>query len=350
MSTLDRLLRNVTPDDINAYVRGLITPEDYLLTRQIVPEKKINGVKFKTESSKRRVNAAKFRAWDAPNVIAKRQAERVVNEGMLPPVGQTLPMTELQIILASAARGADDQEFLDKLYDDLDRHFESVKTAMEIAAGELLTDGVVNLPGLGLDVNWNVPSANRPTAGVLWDQPTATPLTDEMAWIRYLKSIGAPRPVKVLTSERAVSVLASNVEYRGAFFNASSPETTPSATLAPNEVNAVRARWNLPPVETYDVQVWTDDQYVRTIPENRWIMLPPNPSQWAETQYGITAEQLELEGGDNPGLVAQQEPGIYVSTEKTSNPVQFSTTASAVAMPVMYVPDIHISATVLGED
>ena len=51
MSTLDRLLRGITAEDINAYVRGLPTPEDYLLTRQIVPEKKINGVKFKTESS-----------------------------------------------------------------------------------------------------------------------------------------------------------------------------------------------------------------------------------------------------------------------------------------------------------
>jgi hypothetical protein len=347
MSTLDVLLRNVSAEDINAYVRGLTTPADYFLTNTVFRERKINGVKFKTERSKRRVNAAKFRAYGTPTVLAKRQAERVINEGMLPPVGQTLEMDELAIILQNAARGQDEQDFVDKLYDDLDRHFESVKTAMEIANGQMLATGVVDLPGVGLDVNWQVPSANRPTAAVMWDQPTATPLSDEMAWLRYLKSIGAPRPEMVVTSERAIAVLASNLEYRAAFYNTPSG-STPSTTLSPADVNAVRARWSLPPVFAYDAQVWNDDKYMRTTPEGLWAMIPPNRSEWAETQYGVTAEQYELAGEENPGIVAQQEPGIFVTMEKKSNPVSFSTTANAVAMPVMYTPDIHIAATVLG--
>ncbi|NJA59172.1 major capsid protein, partial [Streptomyces sp. NEAU-H3] len=164
MSTLDRLLRNVTPEDINAYINGQETPPEYTLTRSVVPERKIYGPKFRIESNKRRVNAAKFRAFDTPHALAKRQAERVVNEGMLPPVGQTLEMGELSLILFNARRGADDQEFIDALYDDLDRHFTSVKVAMEIAAGQLLANGVVDLPGVGLNVDWNVPDANKPVA------------------------------------------------------------------------------------------------------------------------------------------------------------------------------------------
>ncbi|MEU2315187.1 major capsid protein [Streptomyces albidoflavus] len=349
-TTLDRLLQNVTPEDINAYINGLPTPNTYALTQSVIPERKIYGPKFRIESNKRRVNAAKFRAFDTPHALARRQAERVVNEGMLPPVGQTLEMGELSLILHHARRGADDQEFIDALYDDLERHFTSIKTAMEIAAGELLATGVVNLPGVGLDVNWNVPTENKPVAATPWDQAGATPLTDEMAWIRYLKSVGAPRPARVITSERAASVLASNLEYRTAFWNSSSPETTPSATLSPPDVNAVRARWNLPPIEIYDEQVWSDDQYIRTTPESLWAMVPPNPEQWAQTQYGVTAEQDNLDSTGNPGLEASREPGMYVSYEKKSNPVQFSTTANAVAMPVLYVPNFHISATVLSED
>jgi hypothetical protein len=349
-STLDRLLRNVTPEDINAYINGLPTPNTYALTQSVIPERKIYGPKFRIESNKRRVNAAKFRAFDAPHALAKRQAERVVNEGMLPPVGQTLEMGELSLILHTAKRGADDQDFIDQLYSDLDRHFTSIKIAMELAAGELLTTGIVNLPGVGLDVDWNVPAENKPVAAIPWDQDGAKPLTDEMAWIRYLKSIGAPKPARVITSERALSVLASNLEYRTAFWNSSSPETTPSTTLAPPDVNSVRARWNLPPVELYDEQVWDDDVFKRVTPEGLWAMIPPSPDQWAQTQYGITAEQDNLDSGDNPGLEAAQEPGIYVSYEKKSNPVQFSTTANAVAMPVLYVNNFHISATVLDED
>lgn len=349
MSTLDRLLRNVTAEDINAYVNGQEIPPTFALTRSVVPERKIFGPKFRIESNKRRVNAAKFRAFDTPHALAKRQAERVVNEGMLPPVGQTLEMGELSLILYNARRGADEQEFIDALYDDLDRHFMSIKIAQEIAAGQLLTTGTVDLPGVGLDVDWNVPTENKPVAAVPWDQPNATPLTDEMAWIRYLKSVGAPKPARVITSERAASVLASNQEYRMAFYNSASPATTPSTTLAPPDVNAVRARWNLPPIEIYDEQVWTDDQYIRVTPESLWAMVPPNPNQWAETQYGITAEQDNLDQGENPGLVAAQEPGIYVSYDKKENPVQFSTTANAIAMPVLYVNNFHISATVLSE-
>ncbi|MFI9194156.1 major capsid protein [Streptomyces californicus] len=355
MSTLDRLLRNVTPEDINAYINGLPTPNQYALTQSVIPERKIYGPKFRIESNKRRINAAKFRAFDTPHALAKRQAERVVNEGMLPPVGQTLEMGELSLILFNARRGADDQEFIDQLYDDLERHFTSIKIAMEIAAGQLLSTGVVKLPGPDnggewLDVDWNVPTENKPVAAIPWDQDGALPLTDEQAWIRYLKSVGAPRPAKVITSERAAAVLASNLEYRTAFWNSSSPGTTPSTTLSPPDVNAVRARWSLPPIEIYDEQVWSDDEYVRVTPESLWAMVPPNPEQWAQTQYGVTAEQDNLDPGENPGLEAAREPGIYVSYEKKENPVHFSTTANAIAMPVLYVNNFHISATVLSED
>ena len=74
-----------------------------------------------------------------------------------------------------------------------------------------------------------------------------------------------------------------------------SPSATPTAVLAPTEVNVVRARYGLPPVETYDVTIPKDDGTdVRPLAENLWVMVPPNRQQWAETQYGITAESLIL--------------------------------------------------------
>lgn len=348
--SLDTLMRELDAAEINAFVRALTTRADYALTQRIVPERYINNIKFKISSSKRRVNAAKFRAYEAPTALARRQAERVVTEGNLPPLGQTLPITEMETILFTISRGQDASQFVEQLYDDVERHFESIRTAQEIAVGKLLTDGVVDLPGINLDVDWNVPTANRPTAAVLWsDAENATPLTDERVWIDYLLDSGAPAPREVVTSRRARNTLASSLEYRAAFFNTAAGATTPTAVLAPDQVNAVRARYSLPPITTYDVQVYDDEgTYGRVIPDDRWIILPDVPAvEWAETQYGLTAEGIQLSTGTNPAITAEEAPGIVVVTEVKDNPVQVYTRGAAVGMPVMYVPDIHISATVL---
>ncbi|WP_030186187.1 major capsid protein, partial [Streptomyces capuensis] len=287
--------------------------------------------------------------YDAPTAMARRQAERVVNEGMLPALGQTLAVSEMDQILLDVGNGQNTDAYVQMLYSDTERHVEAIQTAQELAAGQLLANGTVNLPGIGLDVNWNVPANNRPTAGVLWDDPTATPLSDELAWIDYLVNSGAPAPREVITSRRARALLAANAEYRGAFYGSYSTVTTPTATLAPNEVDAVRARYGLPPIVEYDVQVWNDDVYQRVIPDNKWIMVPNvSASEWAETQYGITREAAQFTSGTNPALTHEEAPGIVVVTHVDDNPVQIYTRGAAVGMPVLYVPDIHISATVLA--
>lgn len=349
MEALELLLRDTNDTDLTVFARAMYTPANYRLTQEVLPERQIQGVRFRTTSAKRRVNAAKFRAYDAPTALAKRQAEQVVNEGMLPALGQTLAVSEMDQILLDVGHGLDTQAYIDLLYSDVERHVESIKTAQELAAGQLLANGSVTLPGLGLDVNWNVPANNMPTAGVLWDDPDATPLTNERAWIDYLVNGGAPAPREVITSNRARALLASNAEYRAAFYGASTQGGTPTATLAPNEVDTVRARYGLPPIVTYDVQVWNDDVYQRVIPDNKWIMVPGVPaSEWAETQYGVTRESAKFTSGTNPALTRAEAPGIVVVTKVDDNPVQIYTRGAAIGMPVLYVPDIHISATVLG--
>lgn len=348
MEALELLLRDTNAADLTVFARAMDTPANYRLTREVLPETQIQGVKFRTTSAKRRVNAAKFRAYDAPTAMAKRQAERVVNEGMLPALGQTLAVSEMDQILLDVGHGSDTERYIELLYSDVERHVESIQTAQELAAGQLLANGTVNLPGLGLDVNWNVPSANMPTAAVLWDQPTATPLSDERAWIDYLIDSGAPAPREVLTSRRARSMLAANAEYQIAFYGQNATNN-PGTTLSPLEVDAVRARFGLPPIVIYDVQVWNDDVYQRVIPDNKWILIPDVPaSEWAQTQYGVTREAAQFTSGTNPALTRQEAPGIVVVTHVDDNPVQIYTRGAAIGMPVLYVPDIHVSATVLG--
>ncbi|MFF9632883.1 major capsid protein [Streptomyces fradiae] len=347
---LEALLRDITPTEIIAFARAVQTPADYALTMSVMPERQINGVKYKTRRTSRRVNAAKYRAYDAQTPVASREVKRIETEGMLPPLGQKYLVGELETILLAARRGQDGSELVESLYEDTAAHTLSIRSRLELAVGDLLTDGKFTLAGEnGLTVEYDagVPSANMPTAATAWTDPTADAIADELAWLETLRASGAPMPERVITSYKARALLAGNDAYRAAYYGSVNPSNTPTATLAPNEVDTVRARYNLPPIEIYDVQIPKDDgTMARPLPEDRWVMIPPNRAQWGETQYGITAESIALTTGDNPAIELEEAPGIIVTHGWQDDPVQVWTKGSAVAMPVLYVPDIHITAKV----
>lgn len=77
-----------------------------------------------------------------------------------------------------------------------------------------------------------------------------------------------------------------------------------------------------------------------------YFLLPPDSREWAETQYGLTAEGLVLSNGGNPAILREEAPGIIVTHGYSDDPAQLWTKGSASAMPVMYVPDIYVAATV----
>ncbi|WP_435245101.1 major capsid protein [Streptomyces tendae] len=347
---LELLLRELTPADINAFVREIPGPEDYDLTRSVLPEARINSVKWRVKRTNRRVPAAKFRAWDATTPVATREITMVETEGKLPPLGQKYLVGEMEQLLLDADRGASSDELVQAVYDDVAAHVLSIRSRMELAAGDLLADGKFTLRGennLYIEYDAQVPAAHMPTAPVPWTDPTADALGDEMRWIQALRDARAPLPARVKTSFKAKALLAGNQSYRAAYYGALLGSQIPTAVLAPNEVDAVRARYGLPPIEVYDVQIPLDDgSNPRALPENLWLMLPPNPRQWGETQYGVTAESLVLSRGTNPAILRQDAPGIVVTHGYTDDPVTVWTKVAASAMPVLYVPDIHIAARV----
>ncbi|MFI7322721.1 major capsid protein [Streptomyces venezuelae] len=176
---------------------------------------------------------------------------------------------------------------------------------------------------------------------------TASPIADELRWIDYLDSIGAPAPEMVLTSRKAWSPLAGNQSYRAAYYGTPAGGQTPTATLNPQQINSVRGNYGLPPVTFYKAQVWQDDVSKRVLPEDRWIMLPPDRAKWGQTQYGTTTESLALSRGTNPQIEREDAPGIIITRDVEDDPVQIWTKGAAAAMPVLYSSDCHVTATVL---
>ncbi|MFE3196794.1 major capsid protein [Embleya sp. NPDC059237] len=349
--TIQDLLKGVSVADLTTFARNIPTKADYILTKSIFPTYMLNDVKWRIRDEGRYVNTAKYRAFSASVPQASREAWQLTREGMLPPLGQRLDVDEQQqILLLDATNGANPDRLVELLYDDTERHVESIRSRLELAAGDVILDGKLSLSnenGLTIEIDFGVPAGNLPVAPKLWSDPTSDPIRDELGWIQYLEDRGAPTPELVLTSRKAVSYLATNQAYRSVYFGTASTATPPAATLNPDQVNVVRGNYGLPPITLYKAQVRVDGVATKVLPEDRWIMVPPDRSRWGQTMFGRTAESLVLGRGTNPGIFAQDAPGIVITRGVDDDPVRIWTKGAAVAAPVLHAADAHICAKVL---
>jgi hypothetical protein len=351
--SIQDLLKDVTVQDLTTFARAIPSPADFLLTGNgtngILPNVLLNDVKWRLTSDGSYVNVAKYRAYDSSVPFGTREAWQTAKEGSLPALGQKLLVGEQEQLLLDASRGADADRLVELLYNDVERHVKSIRSRLELAAGDVLTDGKLTISenGFTTEVDFGVPAANLPTAAVLWSDPTSDPLKDELGWIEYLADQGLPEPEMVLTSRRAWSYLASNNAYRAAYYGSVNPSNTPTASLNPAQVNVVRGNYGLPPVTLYKAQVRVDGTATKVLSDDRWLMLPPDRQNWAQTLYGATAESLVLSRGSNPEIAAEDAPGIVITRGIQDDPVQIWTKGAAVAMPVMHTPDAYICAKVL---
>ncbi|WP_033819802.1 major capsid protein [Kitasatospora sp. MBT63] len=348
--TIQDLVKDVSAHDLTAFARAIPSPADFLLTQAVFPTLVSREVKWRIKNNGRYVSTAKYRAYDASVPFADRQAWENAREGFLPPLGQKLVVGEQEQILLEQSHGADQDRLIELLYDDVERHVEAIRSRLELAAGDVLLDGKFTLAGengLTLEVDFGVPAGNMPTAAKPWSDPTSDPIADELAWIQYLDDLGAPEPEMVLTSRKAYSFLAKNNAYRAAYYGSVNPSTTPTATLTPQQVNTVRGNYGLPPITFYKAQVRVDGTPTKVLPEDRWIMLPPDRTKWGQLQFGITAEALVLSRGTTPEIDREDAPGVIITRGVQDDPVQIWTKGAAVGMPVLHTPDAHIVAKVL---
>ncbi|MEU2594159.1 major capsid protein [Streptomyces albidoflavus] len=348
MTTQD-LLRDVSVKDLTTFARAIPTPDDFILTNLVFPALVTNEVKWRIKDNGRYVNTAKYRAYDASAPLASREAWSNVREGALAEMGQKLVVGEQEQLLLDAERGADQDRLVELLYDDVERHVESVQSRLELAAGDVLLDGKLSIDEDDYinEADYGMPAANQVTAPVPWSDPASDPIADELRWLQYLEDLGVPTPEFVLTSKKAYSFFANNASYRAAFWGSVSPSTIPTATLTPAQVQSVRDTYGLPPVQFYKAQVRVDGTARRVLPEDKWIYIPPDRARWAQIQWGRTWDSLNLTRGTNPEILREDAPGLIVTRGIQNDPGQIWTKVAAAAMPVMHTPDAHLVATVI---
>lgn len=321
-----------TPAELTFFAREVPEPVENSLA-SILPNREIDGITTAQVRGTVQRFKASFRAFNAEAPIGRRGGglERV--EFTLPALSEKLPLFETDIhLLAQGASDAQVARIREGIYNDVTGLVTSIRNRVEEARGQFLATGTVDIDENGFEgtADFGLDSSHKKTPSTLWGASGATPIDDEKAWIKTVRKDAQARPSRATTSESIVDILARNAQYRSFFWQRDEAE---SPTLSVEQVNQVRASNGLPPINVYDGEVPTNvgTGTKRVLAENLFILTTDGVG---ETQWGTTAEALELVGSNAVDFSAKDAPGLTVVQYRTQDPVTTWTKASSVVMPV----------------
>lgn len=337
----------ITPADLTGYARaslGDLQVNQFTLSRWL-PNSEIDDLMYRfTKGGEGLVEAATFRSYDTESPIAGRPGLTRVT-GELPPISRKIRLGEYDRL---RLRRDPNAAVRNGILTDAERMVRAVSARMELARGDALVSGKVTLNENGVIavVDFGRTAGHTVTAGTVWTNGAATPITDLLTWRdTYVASTGQ-EPGAILTSRRVMGLLMRNAEVRNAAYPNSS--TQPSI-VTENTVNQALAAYGLPPMYRYDAQVKVGTVATRIIPDDRIIFLPapgdsssPDSTDLGATLWGTTAESLEPDFGIDAG----EEPGIVAGAYSTKDPVAIWTKAAAIGLPVLANPDLSFCADV----
>lgn len=329
----------VTPDALTAFVREAPTPADQVLNR-LLPDRTIPDRVVKFDELVRTNRTAKFRAWDARipmskrDVITTRQAE-------MPPLSVRNMIGEQERLQLEALRlgGTNEAPLVNAIYDDAAVLVGEVRNRMELARGDVLTDGkftLTNENGLTLEADFGIPGTHLVAPATPWSTTaTATIIANVSAWRDVYIATNGFAPGGMVTSTRVLNYMLQNAELRTL---AASLAGTPGI-ITRNGLDAALGAYSLPPILfIYDTVVDVDGVTTRTIPDDRVLFVPPNPADLGFTAWGVTATALELVNSAAVDFSFTDAPGIVGVVEKSGPPYRQETFVDAVGMPILSQP------------
>jgi hypothetical protein len=340
----------IQPEILTGFVREVPLPANLVLN-QYLPDRNIGNVEAAIDQVTKTNRSAQFRAWDSETPIGERDSFQR-SKIKLPPIGQKLPVSEQETLMLERVRtGGDNRNgYIEAIYRDAAILSGNVHRRMEVARGDVLTDGIFTLTGengLTLSADFGVPGGNKVTAAVPWsDHADASPLQNFKTWIDYYVDLNGERPGRILTSNTVINNLLLSGEIRELFYRGDMVSGGPNLLTA-TQLNQVLQAYGVPEMVEYNTKINFDGANVRVIPEDRVIMLPANPSDLGYTAWGITAESLTLATGQNPGLLFEELPGLVGVVLKEGDPVLTWTKVGAVGMPLIEQPNLLMVADVL---
>lgn len=337
----------VTPAELTGYVRAALADyeQNQFSLARFLPSVQIDDLQYRfTAGGEGLIDAAVFRQFDAPSPFGSRKGTQRVS-GELPPISRQLRLSEYDRL---RMRANPDDAILNAIYADARRLARQIGARMELARGEALYRGKIDLSenGVVASVDFGRASGHTVSAGTVWtNTASATPLTNEVAWVDTYKAANGEAPGVALTSTRVVRLLQRNAE----IINAITGSAAGRSRVTITELNELRVSEGLPPLEIYDAQVNVAGSATRIIPDDRvtYLPAPTDPTNQdgtdlGATLFGTTSEAMEAEYS----IDSADQPGIVAGNYKSPDPVAIFTKAAAIGLPVLANPNLSFCADV----
>lgn len=313
------LFENIDPQDTTRFARELAAREPGGLA-QFLPNRQINGTESQTTRVSRTTVPARVRSFDAETPIGKRPAAVTQTKVALVPVGQKLPQTSTQIIAQALSKDGVMGDVVTAVYDDTENNVASIVNLTEQWRGQFLFNGAISINDNGFiqEADFGLPADHNLSVGDLdapWDG-AGNAIEHELDWVAKVREDSGQDPVATIGSTKVLRSLLRNPDYVG---------DDKRITLA--AFNALRAEWGLPPFVVYDGSVGG----VRNTPDDKIAIVTRTVG---ETQWGITAEELQLLGARSVESATIHQPRITAAAWLGNDPVTLWTKANATVLPV----------------
>jgi hypothetical protein len=332
----------VEPDDSTAFVREVPVAQNLALLGEFPREDKdTNTIDF--AEIVRTNRTAKFRAWDGRIHVSERDVGSEKRVKMLP-LSTSLNMGEYERLQLEFSRmGGQNQQVLARaIYNESEQLTREVLNRLEMAWGDLLTDGKLTLTsetdGTNLgETDYGLSALGHlvapTTAWSVANLATATPLTDIQTWADvWAANNGGERPARMKTSQTQLRIVQRSKEVIDAIYGSTQGRTR----VKLSELNDLLDGEGLPTFDQpYDASFDVDGVTTRTVPDDRVAMLPADLSTLGATAWGVTATALELVNSDRSDMTFEEAPGIVGVVEKVGPPYRQFTYVDATAFPYL---------------
>jgi len=324
----------VPPEDVTTFTRNVPLPAGNKLSA-LFPRVEKDSNTYDFAEIIRTNRTAKYRSFDGRIHVSERDvgSEKRVK---LAPLSSSIGMGEYERLQVEFARtgGTNQRALVASIYNDAENLTNEVLNRMELAWGDVLTDGKLTIPELGgMEADYGLPANHSVSAATSWATvATAQALSEIVSWVDTYVDTNGTKPGSVLTSLRVQRLLLKNKEIIDAVYGSTQGRT--HVTLL--DLNNLLSSEGLPTIlDTYDTKLDVDGTSTRVIADDKVMFLPENLGDLGETVYGLTATALELVNSAQADLSFENAPGIVGVVIKDGPPFRQWTYVDAVGQPVL---------------